>query len=239
MHRQFSIPCGTDHDLPIAIAEPDLRAQNLTLTTWTSSFVLAGLLHKLPIDQSPGAAIPVLELGAGTGLVGLTAAAIWKVPVILTDLPPIVPGLCGNVKLNATIVKDLVRCGSLDWSTPDILTLQDGSSFDAHTQKANVILAADTIYSEEHPELLSKAILRWLSPGQSARVILTCALRVAYLDHIRELWQLLESEGLEAIMEGQQQDDNSHEWDDECLCEWSVWRWKQKGSHIELDTATA
>ena len=227
MHRQFSIPCGTDHPLIIKITEPDLRAQNLALTTWTSSNVLAGVLHKLPVDLSSVGEIPVLELGAGTGLVGLTAAALWKVPVVLTDLPPIVPGLIDNVRLNVAAVKDLVRCGSLDWDSPDILTVRDGLQYHADKYKADVIMAADTVYSEEHPELLSKAILRWLAPGPSSRVILTIALRVAYLDHITELWDRLQSAGLEAIMEGQQRDDNAHQWDDECLCEWSVWRWKE------------
>ena len=226
MLRHFSIPCGGDDQLSINIAEPDLRAQNLSLTTWTSSFVLAGLLHKLSIDLSSPGAIPVLELGAGTGLVGLTAAALWKVPVTLTDLPLIVPGLVGNVNLNKERVKELVQCGSLDWSSPGTLTIGDSAIYHADKHKAHVILAADTVYSEEHPELLSRAILRWLAPSPSSRAILTIAMRVAYLDQIRELWDLLESGGLEAIEEGREQED-VHDWDDECLCEWSVWRWKQ------------
>ena len=238
MHRQFSFSIGADRHLPIVITEPDLRAQNLTLTTWTSSFVLAGVLHTLPIDLTSAGGLPVLELGAGTGLAGLTAAALWKKPVVLTDLPPIVPGLADNVKLNAAIVKDLVRCGSLDWSTPDNLILQGGMLLKADKDKASVILAADTCYSEEHPELLSGAILRWLAPGPCSRVILTIALRVAYLDQIRALWELLESGGLEVIMDGQQQADNAHHWDDECLCEWSIWRWKQIRDHNEHSSTT-
>jgi hypothetical protein len=232
MARHFSVPCGGKAYLTFTIGEPALRAQGLSLQTWTSSFVLASLLHKLPVDFSSPTPIAVLELGAGTGLVGLAAAALWKVPVILTDLPAFVSGLAGNVNLNAATVKGLVRCGSLDWSRPDTLTLQDGSRYEAEKQQARVILAADTIYSEEHPELLSKTILRWLAPGPSSRAILTYPLRVAYLDQIRELWGLLEAGGLEPIGEGQEQDDNVHDWDDECLCEWSVWKWKQDGDRI-------
>ncbi|KIX94695.1 uncharacterized protein Z520_09741 [Fonsecaea multimorphosa CBS 102226] len=232
MLRHFSIPCGRDARLCLNIAEPALRAQGLSLQTWASSFVLASLLHKLSIDLSSPASIPVLELGAGTGLVGLTAAALWKSPVILTDLPPIVPGLASNIKLNAATVKAIVECGSLDWSNPETLTLQGGTLYHTEKDKARVILAADTVYSEEHPELLSKAILRWLAPGPSSRVILTYPMRVAYLDQIRELWQLLEKGGLEALHEGREQADLDA-WDDEGLCEWSVWRWQQNSTHTE------
>lgn len=231
MFRAFSVPRGDGSRIEIKIAEPALRAQGLSLQTWTSSFVLASLLHKLTVDLAFAGDIPVLELGAGTGLVGLTAAALWRVPVVLTDLQPIVAGLDGNIKLNAVAVRDLVCCGSLDWSAPDSLLLHNGASRNAEEDKVLVILAADTVYSEEHPELLTKAILRWLAPGPSSRVILTYPMRVAYLDQIRELWGLLEAGGLEAMDEGREQADVD-DWDDECLCEWSVWRWKSSNNAL-------
>jgi predicted nicotinamide N-methyase len=233
MIRNFSVPRGDNKILPLAITSPAVRAQGLNLTVWTSGFVLAGLLHKLSVDYSSSEEIPALELGAGTGIVGLTAAALYKVPVILTDLPPIVPALADNVKLNAETVKETVRCGSLDWSAPESLVLQDGTVYEANKHKAHVILAADTVYSEEHPELLTQTIVSWLAPGSKSRVILTYSLRVAYLDEIRKLWDLLEAAGLEAIDHGQQEDDNAHNWDDECLCEWSVWKWKPRDETLE------
>jgi predicted nicotinamide N-methyase len=226
MSRSFSVPLRSDAVVEIDIAEPALRAQGLSLQTWTGAFVLASLLHKFDVDLSSPSPVPILELGAGTGLVGLAAAALWKKPVILTDLPGIVPGLAGNIKLNASTVQDLVKCGSLDWGSPDTLLLhQDAGTYRADVDKALLILAADTVYSEEHPELLSHAILRWLAHDPSARAIITYPMRVAYLDQIRELWQLLEQGGLEAIDEGREQAE-VNDWDDECLCEWSIWKWK-------------
>jgi predicted nicotinamide N-methyase len=164
-------------------------------------------------------------LGAGTGLVGLSAATIWQRPVFLTDLDPIVPALSANIRLNKALVQDLVKCGSLDWDSPDYLLTEDGHSISADTDKAQVILAADTMYSEEHPELLSKAIFRWLAPGPSSRLIITWAMRVAYLDQIREIWMILENGGLEVVAEGREEA-TTEEFDDEKLCEWSVWRWR-------------
>ncbi|KAK5047198.1 hypothetical protein LTR84_006720 [Exophiala bonariae] len=225
MVRSFLMPSGDGSEIQVHITEPAVRAQNLGLITWTSSFILASLLHKLEVNISSKSKVPVLELGAGTGLVGLTAASLWKKPVYLTDLCPIVPALSSNIALNTATVNDLVRCGSLDWSEPDFLLDEDGQTISAHTDKAQVILAADTMYSEEHPELLSKAIFKWLSPDPSARVIMTWPMRVAYLDQIREIWAILEVGGLECILEGREQAKDDH-WDDEGLCEWSVWQWK-------------
>ena len=225
MTRSFLIPSRDGSVTEVQIEEPALRAQNLTLVTWTSSFILASLLHKLDVIVSLRSRVPVLELGAGTGLVGLTAASLWEQPVYLTDLAPIVPALSANISLNSSLVKNLVNCGSLDWNEPDFLFTSDGGKISADEDKAQIILAADTMYSEEHPELLSKAIFRWLAPDPSARVIMTWAMRVAYLEQIREIWEILETGGLECILEGREHA-NDDGWDDEGLCEWSVWQWK-------------
>jgi predicted nicotinamide N-methyase len=54
----------------------------------------------------------VLELGSGTGLLGLAAACIWKTSVVLTDLPTIVPNLAHNASLNREAVES--RGGRVD-----------------------------------------------------------------------------------------------------------------------------
>ena len=111
----------------------------------------------------------MLELVAGTGLVGLTAAITWNVPVVLTDLEPIVPSLAHNIALNQGLFSDTagvarahLSCGSLDWRDPSSLSIYSIGAKHADSEriprKATVILAADTVYSEEHPELLSKTI---------------------------------------------------------------------------------
>jgi len=229
--RTFKVPASSSSFVEVSIAEPDLRADNLNLTTWTSSFILANQLHKLDVIFEDNEHIPILELGAGTALVGLAAATLWRRKTILTDLPGIVPGLRTNIDLNPAAVRaasGAIQCGSLDWRTPDVLKLENDNQLVASKgAKASIIFAADTIYDEEHPELLSSAILTWLARTSSARAILTYALRVAYLDQVREIWTMLEEGGLEAESNGQEQADTK-EWDDddETLCEWVVWKWK-------------
>ncbi|GAB7357183.1 hypothetical protein MBLNU459_g8172t1 [Dothideomycetes sp. NU459] len=238
--RVFQIPGDlAGQKIPIKISEPALRAENLSLETWASSEILSNLIHRLDDVNFPSndaaisstSMVPILELGAGTGLVGLSAAAIWKLPVVLTDLEPIIPGLAANIKLNEGILHGDARkatCGTLDWNKPAKLSIKEpsGEVLIPSTNKAHVILAADTVYSEEHPRLLSTVVLNWLSRDPDARFIITYAMRVAYLDEIRELWQLLEAGGLEAVDEGQDTA-TAALFDDECLCEWSVWKWRQ------------
>ncbi|KAJ9653916.1 hypothetical protein H2198_006967 [Neophaeococcomyces mojaviensis] len=225
--KTFNIPLNGEEFVEITIAEPDLRADNLNITTWTSSFILASQLHKLNVIVDDDENIPILELGAGTGLVGLTAAILWRREPFLTDLAGIVPGLRTNIDLNAQVLASAAvraQCGSLDWTSPKTVTLDSGKTFSVQQTKANIIFAADTIYDEAHPKLLSQTILTWLARTSNARAILTYPLRVCYLDQIREIWTLLEEGGMVAESDGQEQADTK-DWDDECLCEWVVWKW--------------
>ena len=224
---------GSSIDVEIHVSR--LRAENLNLKTWGSSHVLANQLHLLDLNaESLGQEeFQILELGAGTGLVGLSAAAIWKANVVLTDLDTLVPGLFKNIEVNNQMLAAngaSAACGTLDWNKPSELTIYAGDqrstpkTLNSALNKATLILAADTIYDEEHPRMLTNAILAWLKPGADSRVIIAYPLRVAYLDSIRELWERLEASGLHAIDEGKAE--TGDEWDDERWHEWSVWAWQ-------------
>lgn len=60
----------------------------------------------------------ILELGAGTGLLGLTATMLWNKTTVLTDLPDIVPNLDVNLKKNGFghTSEDKASAEILDWS---------------------------------------------------------------------------------------------------------------------------
>lgn len=238
--KVFKVPKTDGENIDIAIVDTPCRAEGLSLTTWSSAGILSNLLHKLDIDrqqlQQDNDRFTILELGAGTGLSGLTAACVWGCGALLTDLPTIVPGVQANVDLNIDIMKThgaSTACGTLDWKEPDTVHLYSpkGDDEENSTFKVDdvngfpIILAADTMYTEEHPQLLSQAILRCLRKSKDAKAIVVYAMRVAYIDYMREFWELMEAGGLVADQEGREEID-LREWDDEKLHEWSVWKWK-------------
>ena len=76
----------------------------------------------------------VLELGAGTGVAGISAALLGARSVTLTDLDYCLPSL--EVNANASGVADIVSVQLLDWLKPDVSSLKE----------IDVILAADVIW---------------------------------------------------------------------------------------------
>lgn len=113
-------------DFELIIREPALTGDSLGFKTWGSSYVLSQHLPHLAktslsrlLGQTPEQASPsVLELGSGTGLLGLAAAALWKVPVALSDLPNIVPNLRDNADKNTALIESRggsLRVGTLTW----------------------------------------------------------------------------------------------------------------------------
>lgn len=68
-----------------------------------------------------GAKPQILEIGSGTGLLGIAAAAVWQADVVLTDLDVIQDNLTFNNLQNEALLK--ARNSSaipdvLDWTDP-------------------------------------------------------------------------------------------------------------------------
>jgi predicted RNA methylase len=64
----------------------------------------------------------ILELGAGTGIVGITCAALGG-HVTLTDLPDVVGSTVDNVDSNAGMIEQgggSAQVAVLDWANPDV-----------------------------------------------------------------------------------------------------------------------
>lgn len=235
--KVFKIPKNDKDEVGIAIVDTPCSAEGLVLTTWSSAGILSHLLHKLNFDlpqSHQNNAYTILELGAGTGLSGLAAACVWGTTALLTDLPTIVPGVQANVDLNTAVLKAhgaSATCGTLDWKHPDIIhvySADDGPQNSFTVDDVDgfpVILTADTMYTEEHPQLVSQTIMRCLRRSSEARAVVVYAMRVAYIDHMREFWELMEAGGLVPVQEGREEIDLK-DWDDEKLHEWSVWKWK-------------
>lgn len=102
----------------------------------------------------------VLELGSGTGLAGLAAAAVLRLPTLLTDLPEVLPALRRSVDANPSL-SPLVSLAPLDWHSPRLPPeahalppTGDGSSSSGSSGRASsgggrLVIAADCVWLEE------------------------------------------------------------------------------------------
>ncbi|XP_052183875.1 uncharacterized protein LOC127795933 [Diospyros lotus] len=131
------------------------------LQVWRAELALADfVLHKM-VTSSEFDGIVAIELGAGTGLVGILLARVAKT-VFLTDNGDEVLDNCAtNVCLNSELFHSqaLVCVRELDWkgSWPPNL-VENSASLKRHAwtsaeveeiQRASLIVAADVIYSDD------------------------------------------------------------------------------------------
>ncbi|KAK5714394.1 Protein-lysine N-methyltransferase rrg1 [Elasticomyces elasticus] len=255
LRRGFGIPLhaanvegvyGQDREaeemFEITLHEPAMTADSMGLKTWASSYLLAKRLSVLR-EKLPRMAqqARILELGAGTGLVGLAAAVILQRTVILTDLPEILTNLERNVRDNAALLSThaaKVETAILDWSHPEHLTPNRKLQvvFPAHTFP--LILAADAIYSSAHPELLVRAIGYHLCQTGDARVVVEIPIREGFAPEREEFRHRMGGLGLRVLGEGEEvgYDDWGGEGDGdgdgeevgEVRCWWSIWGWQSR-----------
>ncbi|CAL9778513.1 unnamed protein product [Musa acuminata subsp. burmannicoides] len=147
-----------------------IRSQGLSFQLWPAASSLVSLLDSRPsaLLLPATSQIRILELGSGTGLVGIAAAAILGASVTLTDLPHVLPNLRFNAESNAAAVA--ARGGSLDvrqlrWGEDeDAAALVDGeAAFD-------VVVASDVVYYEHLIDPLLRT-LRVFVTGEAAFVM--------------------------------------------------------------------
>jgi predicted nicotinamide N-methyase len=234
--RRFTIPTS-DGSFELSIHEPALTGDDLGLKTWAASYLLAKRLHSLHLVPPGQHNKPrVLELGSGTGLVGLAMAGLGA-DVVLTDLPSIYANLARNAEANASVLEQnggTTRTGVLDWNIPRSCTLfpkgviDTSSDGEALSEKFPLILAADSLYSPDHPRMLVDSIAAWLSEDASARVIVEFPYRDAYLPEIANFRKRMTLAGLQMLDEGEEK--GYDDWgdaskDDDALvtCWWSCW----------------
>ncbi|KAL4970313.1 VPS28 protein-domain-containing protein [Aspergillus stella-maris] len=215
MSRVFSVPTSSGEEYTLTLHEPSLTADNLGMKTWVSSYLLSQRLNTIletaprlvpsstiTPTPDPSHTLRALELGAGTGLVGLSFAALQgkNAKIHLTDLPEIVPNLSHNAALNVELLnrtEATVTTGVLDWTVRP-------NPPPAAEEQYDLILAADPLYSPDHPRLLTDTIAVWLSRDLDARVVLEMPLRDAYLPQVQDLRDRLAKIGLAVVEEGQE-----------------------------------
>ncbi|KAK9102627.1 hypothetical protein Sjap_019881 [Stephania japonica] len=151
------------------------------LQVWKAELVLADfLLHKM-FTSSDFDGVVALELGAGTGLLGILLAHVAKT-VFLTDRGNEVLDNCyTNVHLNSQIFGDhqvSVYVRELDWNNqwppiPGSSQLSGGERYKFSWSEeeideamgASILLAADVIYSDELTDALFNTLQSLMSQG--------------------------------------------------------------------------
>ena len=112
-------------DKPVFLRETGEMEYPYGDTTFVAALVTAKCLEYSFKEEMRGAR--VIELGAGTGTLGLVSAALGAKNVILTDLDVSIEQLKNNVQLNMKsgwLRKDVVEVRELDWfSREDVKSL--------------------------------------------------------------------------------------------------------------------
>ncbi|KDN41320.1 hypothetical protein K437DRAFT_258307 [Tilletiaria anomala UBC 951] len=173
--------------------------------TWGSASILCDLFARHADDVFAGLDLPapsmqkpfrILELGSGTGLVGLFAASLAQrarlqpVEVCLTDYhEKVLENLQHNIGLNCNAHQTAsVGSAVLDWrDVHDVIQQRQRrspspssqSSWWSNAQAAfSLILAADVIYSPEHPAWLLSNLRFFLSHQPHSRAHIMCPIRL-------------------------------------------------------------
>ncbi|XP_068660774.1 uncharacterized protein [Aristolochia californica] len=159
-----------------------LPSQGLSFQLWPAASTLVSLLdsYRLQPKESPlfpilssisTRPIRILELGSGTGLAGIAAAATLEADVILSDLPHVLPNLLFNAEANAGVVsanKGAIKVQSIRWGEPEDVASLD--NFD-------LLIAADVVYHDHLFEPLLQTLSCLLLRGGSSGSFLMAHLR--------------------------------------------------------------
>ena len=106
---------------PVRVLEKGMGDRNSTaFCVWDGSIVLVKYVECLLNSSKDHGLHPscIIEIGAGTGLAGLSLAALWpRALVYLTDVDEALEELQRNLELNEKVLgKDRVRVRSCDWT---------------------------------------------------------------------------------------------------------------------------
>lgn len=198
----------------VKLKEPSLTEDKLGLKTWGSSLALSSRLVSNYCDKQDNNIInylrqPLLELGSGTGLVGIVCAILQKENklvdmdfgkskgIYLTDLPEIVGNLQENVNLNG--VSDICEVYPLDWKSPASFNAKMSSDYgfvEGETNVFNTLIFSDPMYSADHPYLILDMIKLYLNIKNHGNVIIELPARPKYQNERNLLWTLIAKDPL-------------------------------------------
>ena len=247
--RSFRIPLdlapatSPGADIEITLHEPAITGDSPGLKTWGSAYLLAQRLRSLtpflprrlrePTSSTQQQRYSVLELGAGTGLVGIAAAAVWGAGVVLTDVVSVVEGnLAHNVEANRQSV-EAAAAGKGAAMTTAVLDWWEPEKADLPVKQFPLVVAADCVYDSAHPVLLARTAETWLERNGDAVFLVESPIRDGFAEELEMLREEMETLRLEIKDEGREYglDDWGMNRDDELKeieCWWAIWGWKDE-----------
>lgn len=129
---------------------------------WPAAYAMVAYLEQLEQAEGSVGGKSVLELGAGTGLVGLAAAMLGATRVVLTDLDENLGLLEHNAKQNG--LSGNTQAAGLDWTADIPLSLQG---------PWDIIVAADCVFWEYLFEPLVSTLAQLLKPDTLVLISVT------------------------------------------------------------------
>ncbi|KAL7090393.1 hypothetical protein ACP275_12G038300 [Erythranthe tilingii] len=175
------------HSINSAVVIRQLPSQGLSFQLWPAATTLYTLLDRhrsggedaaqpTPLSAlltAPDRRLRILELGSGTGLVGIAAAALLGASVTVTDLPHVLPNLQFNVDANAGILAaaggGTVGVAALAWG--------DRAHMEAVGMDYDIVLGSDVVYHDHLYEPLLQTLKFFLLESEKRIVFLMAHLK--------------------------------------------------------------
>lgn len=135
-------------------------------TIWDGAVAMSKLLE---FNSSLVRGKRVLELGAGRGVVGLTAASLGAAHTVMTDLGYCLQALQAAMDRNAELLGEAatsVEVCELDWFSPATFL-----SARPRAERFDVLLAADVVWLLELTEALADALAQLAAASPGAQVL--------------------------------------------------------------------
>ncbi|CAI2164305.1 16348_t:CDS:2 [Funneliformis geosporum] len=161
---RFLSQADNGHSVILKIRDTTLLDDDVGFKTWGAAYLLARRSTSgfaMPLDQLRS--IPILEIGTGTGLVGLTCAKLGCPKVILTDYHPrVLSNVAYNVQSNQ--LDSTVHVEKLDWEEIAYGEKKSPISDNISREKFEIIVGADIVYEIPHTDWIPKVINHFLLP---------------------------------------------------------------------------